>query len=292
MTESFTASQGLRLSLYRWVLRLRGFRGAGRIQEMSRALLFPHLVASVANGLRIEADPWEWTQIEILTNGRIEPETMMLFEKILRSGDIYYDVGAHVGFHALVARGHVGPSGRIIAIDPQPYNCERILRNSAVSEFSNIDVVVGLAGARTGNVTLHDQGIRDKARLSVALDSMNDRPQTFRVPVVRLDDLIGEREDRNIRLLKIDVEGHEPAVIEGLGSRLENVENIVLELLPDRLDCAGTDSMLKCLVSRNFELRNVRGELWERGTALPENSLWAAREDGSPTSPAYSQPSS
>ena len=106
--------QKLRLTAYQWAVRLPKFRGAGYFQEALRGLLFPRLAAHVDYGLRIEIDPWEWAQIDILKNGHTEPETLRLFGKILRPGDVYYDVGAHIGFHALVARHFVGPMGQRI----------------------------------------------------------------------------------------------------------------------------------------------------------------------------------
>ena len=150
--------QKYRLAVYQWVLRLPKFRGVWRIQEALRRLLFPRLLAPVDYGLRIEIDPWEWIPIEILKNGHTEPETLRLFGEILRAGDVYYDVGAHIGFHALVARHFVGPMGKVVALEPQPYNCARILRNAAINDFHNIFVVVGAVGDSAGSVVLHDQG--------------------------------------------------------------------------------------------------------------------------------------
>lgn len=270
----------MRMNLYRWMLRLPGFRGAGRIQEMFRSLFFPRPSARVVRGLEMELDPWEWTQIDILKNGHTEPETLKLFEEILRPGDVYYDVGAHVGFHALVARSLVGPGGKVVAIDPQPYNCEKILRNSEINEFSNVEVVIAAAGNRSAGVMLHEQGVRDKARLSIVLPSMNDRPLKFRVPMIRLDDLLDERGDRDVRLLKVDVEGYESMVLEGAGSRLDCVCNVILELLPECRETAETEMMLTRLVDAGFELRNIRGEPWTSESRLPENNLWAVRVGG------------
>jgi FkbM family methyltransferase len=272
--------QKLRLALYQWVLRLPSFRGTGRIQEAVRKLLFPHLVADVDHGLRIEIDPWEWVQIEILKNGCTEPETLCLFEHILRPGDTYYDVGAHIGFHALVARRFVGARGRVIAIDPQPYNCTRILRNSAINGFHNIAVIVGAIGDRSGSVLLHEQGIRDKSRLSMALESTNDELQQFEVPMIRLASLIENRGDRNIRLLKVDVEGYEWAVVESASSQLASIDNSILEILPECMESEKTGPMLNHLTEHGYTLLDVRGSPWNREQCLPENNLWATKLRG------------
>ena len=269
--------QKLRLAAYQWAVRLPKFRGAGYFQEALRGLLFPRLAAHVDYELRIEIDPWEWAQIDILKNGHTEPETLRLFGEILRPGDVYYDVGAHIGFHALVARHFVGPMGKVVALEPQPYNCARILRNAAVNDFNNIVVVVGVVGDGSGSVLLYDQGIRDKARFSMALESMNDQSQQYQVPMSRLENLMEDRDDKNVRLLKIDVEGYESTVIDGVGLHLSRVENIILEILPECMTNEKTESMLNCLIEREYSLRNVRGAPWKQGTPLLENNLWAAR---------------
>ena len=272
--------QKFRLSVYEWVLRLPIFRGRARTQEALRAILFPSLTAHVNHGLKLEIDPWEWGQIEILKDGCIEPETLRLFERILRPGDTYYDVGAHIGFHVLVARHLTGPTGRLVAIEPQPYNCAKILRNSALNEFQNITVIVGAAGDFSGEVVLHEQGIRDKSRLSIAAKAVNDLDPEFVVPMIQVGQLMDKRGDQHIRLIKIDVEGYEPNVVKGVACRLPDIENIVLEILPESMELAETKSMLTTLRDHGYELLNVHGNGWESGAKLPENNLWATRPGG------------
>jgi len=230
--------------------------------------------------LKIEIDPWEWTQIDIFKHGHTEPGTLRLFGRILRPGDVYYDVGAHVGFHALVARSFVGPTGKVIAVDPQPYNCARILCNSELNDFHNISVVIAVVGNASGQITLHNQDTRDKSRLSMKLESMNDRPQMFRVPMMRLADLMDESGDQSVRLLKVDVEGYEPEVICGAGSGLRKIENIILEILPDCMGRVEITSMLNRLIENGFRLCDIYGAAWEQGASLPENNLLATRVDG------------
>src|ERR1700693_4603799 len=84
-----------------------------------RSGLHPLLMARLENlfvthlqcGLRMELDPWEWYQNQIRSNRSIEPLTIALFKRLLAPGDIYVDVGAHVGYHTLIARTLIGDSG-------------------------------------------------------------------------------------------------------------------------------------------------------------------------------------
>lgn len=260
-------------------MHLPQFRGVGRIQESARRILFPSLQSSVLSGLKMEIDPWEWVQNGIFKDGVVEPLSVRLYERILAPADTYVDVGAHVGFHALIARRCVGDEGRIVAIDPQPYNCEKILTNCRANDFSNILTIVAVAGGKSGFVTLNDQSSRDKSRLTMALTPVNDRPRQFRVPMIRLDGLFDDLGLRSVELLKIDVEGFEPEVLKGLGRHISMVRNMLFELLPDSLRSSDTTEMLNSIRTNGFELRTVEGKMWMPGDELPENNCWAARDE-------------
>src|SRR5206468_1566389 len=108
--------------LYVNLLRFPNFKGKGRIENSVRKLFFASPRYEVVHGLRMELSPLEWTEITLMRDGIIEPKTTALFGTLLRPSDVYVDVGAHVGFHTLVARHHVGESGKVIAVEPQPYN--------------------------------------------------------------------------------------------------------------------------------------------------------------------------
>src|SRR5438128_9204386 len=154
-------------SVYKALLRGPKFRGRHRLESALRRILLPR-VDVVADGLRMELDPQEWLQIHLLAGEPLEPRTIELFRKLLRPGDTYIDIGAHVGLHALVARQCVGPQGRVIALEPQPYNCDKILINSQMNGAANILVVMAAAGAEDGPIMLHNQARSDKARLTLA----------------------------------------------------------------------------------------------------------------------------
>jgi hypothetical protein len=84
-------------------LKLPSFRGKNGAASFLRNRLKP-TASKIIYGLAMELDPGEWPQIDLRTTGRLEPKTTALFEKLLAKGDTYIDVGAHVGYHALVAR--------------------------------------------------------------------------------------------------------------------------------------------------------------------------------------------
>ena len=246
---------------YDFLLKLPGFKGKSKIEAMFRALLKPH-VSTLHHDIRMELDPEEWLQIDLRASGGLEQRTTALFERILRPGDSYVDVGAHVGYHSLVAARLVGASGRIFAIDPQPYNCAKILTNAELNGFTNITVVAAAVDEADGFVALKNQSRQDKARLTLAGPGVNDGALTFVVPKITLRWLIESYKLRQVNLLKVDVEGFELEVLNGAGDAMRAIENIVFEILP------GEDTDRTRAIERNiatFRLPNVRCGRRRRG---------------------------
>lgn len=264
-------------ALYRALLRGPKFRGRHRLEGLLRQMLAPPADAA-PEGLRMQLDAQEWLQIGLLGGEEQEPRTIVLQKRLLRPGDTSIDIGAHVGFHALVAARCVGPTGQVIAVDPQPYNADRILTNSALNGLDNIVVVVAAAGAKPGFIELHNQKASDKARLTALGDGVGDLPARFEVPLITLDELAGRRGLARVRLLKIDVEGYEAEVLAGAAETLRVTDHVIFECLPDT-DGSETARIVETLTAAGFALRQVDGSPWAPGTEAIESNVWACRPD-------------
>jgi FkbM family methyltransferase len=260
---------------YDFLLRLPGFKGKSKIEAMFRALLKPH-ISTLHHDIRMELDPEEWLQVDLRASGLLEPRTTALFEWILRPGDTYVDVGAHVGYHSLVAARLVGENGRIFAIDPQPYNCAKILSNAELNGFTNVTVIAAAVAEADGFITLKNQSRQDKARLTLTGPGVNDGALTFVVPKITLRWLVETYGLRPVNLLKIDVEGFELEVLDGAGDAMRAVENIVFEVLPGE-DADKMPAIERKLRDCGFHMFDVDGAPWRPGQACAENNVWARR---------------
>lgn len=261
--------------LYRAALHLPRYLGHYRITGWLRRLMVPG-IAVMDHGFRMQLDPQEWLQIDMLATGGMEPETSALIGRLLRPGDTFLDVGAHVGYHALLARQAVGATGRVLALDPQPYNCNKIMINAALNGFTNITTVVGAAGDRDGVVLLREQAAYDKSRLSLQGPGMHDQSLGFEVPLWTLDTLVRRHGIDRLRLLKMDVEGFELAVLKGALPILACTENLIYEEAGD-MPAETSATIRALLLQEGFTLADVTGAPWNGGPT-PENNVWARRE--------------
>ena len=268
----------LRLKILRALFSIHYFKG--------RDLLIGRLTDSLVrkptllkgDDFIMHLDASEYSQLEILLHGESEPKTLALIRKLVIKGDTVVDVGAHIGHHALVAASRAGRSGHVIAIDPQPYNADRISMNALINDLTNITTICAAAGSDETFVSLPVQSVRDRARLSLHEPGPNDLAVAVEVPLRRLDNIFAKWNVGEVKLLKIDVEGYELDVLRGLGMRIRNCRNIVLEML-DSTDFDRRQTILDLLASAGFVFRDVIGNDWTLGSRLIESTLWAVRTE-------------
>ncbi len=165
---------------------------------------------------------------------------------VVRPGDTVVDVGANIGFVALEAASAVGPGGRVIAYEPHPRILRFLSGNAALNGWRHLELRGAAVGGRAGTARITDGVADDQNRLSPDDGGVE-------VPVVTLDD---DLPPGPIRLLKIDVEGFEVAVLQGGPGALERTSWIYVEVAEAHQARFGHDAaeLLAILAASGFEL--------------------------------------
>jgi FkbM family methyltransferase len=167
-------------------------------------------------GLDLELDLRDNLQALVFYCGTYEPSFTRHLHSEIRSGDVYADVGAHVGIHALhVARRLAGRGGgHVLAFEPAADSAGK-LRAAALRNRLDVHVVQLALSNRSGELVLfaderydsHDAGVR-------SAHAMGRRVAT--VAAMTFDDWAEQEQLNRLDVVKIDVEGHEAAVLEGM----------------------------------------------------------------------------
>lgn len=132
------------------------------------------------------------------------------------NGDIFIDIGANIGLYSLNAALHF-PEMEVHAFEPDQRNLAHLHANLFLNNLQDRVKVHPVAlSDHEGEVRFHRHSADNPGRSSVSADG------NLRVAVTRLDNLVAVR-DRKI-VIKIDVEGHELAVLKGM-SRLLSENN-------------------------------------------------------------------
>ena len=165
---------------------------------------------------------------------------------------IAIDIGANLGWHALHAARHRNVE-TLVAFEPDPFNAWLLERNLSENRIDNVIVESRAVGAGPGAAQLHRYGRNNFGRHSLAADHGNG---SRTVPVTDVDSALAALGfgERPVSLIKIDVEGYEPAVIDGAARTLQRTDGLILEYSPDLSQAGGlsTRGMIARLQSAGF----------------------------------------
>lgn len=130
---------------------------------------------------------------------------MSLLLHFLRSGDMFLDVGSNIGSFTVLASGVCGATSW--AFEPDPDNLAALKRNISLNGLEDRVTVLEVAAGDTDGTVSFTRGMGTMNRIARSGEAPGRQ-----VPIARLDSLIG---DRRPAMIKMDVEGHEEAVIRG-----------------------------------------------------------------------------
>jgi FkbM family methyltransferase len=169
-------------------------------------------VTTVA-GDTFEADLSSAQEWQLWAFGSYQKHLAELFRYLVRPGDRCIDVGANIGVHTVRLARLVGADGEVIAIEPHPDVVRRTHRNIALNGLANVQIISAAASERAGQMRLYSPSPWDtnRARASVIHHPYLTGVKTT-VPAVTVDDVCS---DAPVALIKIDVGGHEAAVVRG-----------------------------------------------------------------------------
>ena len=204
---------------------------------------------------------------QAVRDGNYEPEICSLFRSVLRPGMNVLDLGANIGVLTLLAAHLVGPSGTVIAVEPNPRNVRLLEASRRANAFNNVTVLQIAAGRENGLLVLNTSysngttsGLpKDEAALMSA--------ET--VPAFRLDAVLPH--GRLIDLIKVDVEGAEYNALQGCRETIANHRPAIISefspsLMPGISGINGED-YLRWLISFGYDLSvvNLDGTLLRAG---------------------------
>ena len=149
--------------------------------------------------------------------GLYEPETIAFFRKVVRPGMVCLDVGAQTGFYTCLLAKLVGPEGRVFAYEPNPSSFELLAKNVVENGFSDYVSASNTACSNT------------RGRIPMTLTSGMFVADTHAADARFIECVSLDEEDLPTPdFIKIDVEGHEPAVLEGMSGILRTGRPIIL----------------------------------------------------------------
>jgi FkbM family methyltransferase len=187
--------------------------------------------------IRFEFDFSLSATISMMYRGTYQPEVRHALRKLLSPGDVFVDVGANIGYVSALALDAVGTGGLVCALEPVPTYCARLRRLADLNPEYQVEITQAAASDRQGTGVMElmrDGNIGINSLVPGFVDSTAVR-QRIEVELISLAELL-LRQGRSVAMVKIDVEGYEPAVLRSLidfTRRSGNKPAILCEISPD-----------------------------------------------------------
>jgi len=207
--------------------------------------------------LEVAARHRGWYEVE-----GYEPYTTTLFRIVCERADVIVDIGAHIGYYAVLG-ARANPAARVIAVEASPQNCEVLSRNTAAALPNHVEVINAAFGSFEGTVWLELTEASDNSGLTAHPDS----PTIERVQVAAITGSALKVPPGQRVVIKIDIEGQELGALEGLEQLLHESADprLFVELNPRCLRGAGQtpDSVVAWLLDHEFRVFAVDERAWE-----------------------------
>lgn len=186
--------------------RLRALATYGTWQLSERTLRRPRTVRLTPTR-KIRCYPHSPVASSVMYYGLPDPMEMRFLLRFLSAGDVFLDVGAHLGLYTVLASSVAGV--HVVALEPSTAAFARLQENIELNSIHDqVTAIQQAAGNQVG-----------QARLSMGCDAMNGLSHEFEqseeVAITTVDHLLGQLNRGEVAAMKVDVEGFELDVLDG-----------------------------------------------------------------------------
>lgn len=227
-------------------------------------------------GFTINLDTTKLTQkymFDHIANGQVpERETILFLARVLEPGDVFIDVGAHIGFYSLFAATVIGPGGRVISCEPEPNNFADLIRNKEENGFKHIEAHNAAVSDKTGVLPLWVNQDNDggHALWNVGMHPFNSESSknsmVIDIKTLTLDTLMSQSGIDRAKVIKIDAEGAERMILDG-------AKDAVLNGAIKFIICEINDFALSKMNSSQNDIRRLMMSFGYHSFVLPPNGL-------------------
>lgn len=221
---------------------LRRLRPAWLASWVKRLAGIQRVVIRVESDLAFLVDPVSQFGNLLIRCGAYEPALASVLKRFLHPGNTFVDIGANEGYFTVLGSLLVGPTGRVLAVEPQSRLRLILQENCKLNGLSNVKLIRAAISDVAGTSEFHlspdmntgSSGLSRGTRYRVA---------TERVCVTTLSQLLAQERVEHVDLLKMDIEGYEYEAILGSEELFSRgvVRALAVELHPWAMESRARD---------------------------------------------------
>ena len=171
------------------------------------------------------------------------PTDFLLKQNFINKGGTALDIGANIGYYALMESGLVGPEGKVYAVEPVSNNFNILNKNVELNGIKNIKTFKMAMGEKKQygiEINVSSQGNRS----SFITRGGTVYTKKEKVEMATVDDFVSEQQIKP-DFIRMDVEGYEKEIFKGMRKTLLNTPKLFIEFHPREI---GFDEFYKMLL--------------------------------------------
>lgn len=168
-------------------------------------------------GMVINIDTHSFLEWYIYFYGAFRPQISKLLNRMLRPGQVAFDIGSNIGMHAMIMANRVGPAGQVHVFEPDPHPLGRLKANMNLNGLANVTVNQAAISSRTETrqLFLHDDTIGNFANASLQAANVGRSTTTIDMKVWSLDDYVAANPIPRLDVIKLLAQGEEWNALQG-----------------------------------------------------------------------------
>lgn len=200
-----------------------------------------------------------------------EPGVTSVIQRTLKPGMTFVDIGANIGYFSVMASKLVGDQGRVIGVEPYPYNIKLLQKNISLNGCTNVEVLPFALTDKKGFLT-YDDSAGNSGNVIALGEEFSALLESTLVYCVKLDDVL--EQGTQVDLIKMDIEGAEPLALKGMQQLIsEQAPTIISEVSEGFLRHVSNTSMQDYLAAL------MANELYQIAVIIsPENIIECGRD--------------
>jgi FkbM family methyltransferase len=189
----------------------------------------------------------------LFLRGKREQATTDYFlnDGVVKEGDLVLDIGANIGYYALMESNLVGSTGKVYAVEPVSTNLKTLLENIRLNGCKNIEVFHLAFGDKKGRAIIY---ISDHANLcSIKKNPNLTYKREEEVEISTVDSFLNGRKTPN--LIRMDVEGYEYNIIKGMKETLKKDVKLLIEVHGFLMTKEQLNEIFRILKQNHFKVK-------------------------------------
>jgi len=237
-----------------------GPRGRGFVPRHVGRLFGPDAdyIIRTAHGARLRLD---MANLEVYApiynaDGRWEPHVAATCARMLRPGEVFFDIGANAGMVTLETRAMLGSDVSIYSFEPQPTLARSLRRSIELNGYHDVQVVECLLGDREGSGEL----FLTSHSIHASVIPREKHFTKITLPIHKIDTLVSAGTCKPPQVVKIDTEGSEMKILHGMeGTLRSSTPSLVFEADENmkRFGYSGDDLVAYLKTLHDYEMYSI-----------------------------------